>query len=174
MIVDKPDSHFIFIVPWDHVYRGYNYININGNPLTNKEYLEGWGKWILFGTRAEMDAFAEKLDPHVEAKKIPAIKYDRKHITEFKLDRCVMCIYCHVRERDEVWEIVSALGVTDKAWVFERETVERWLPGGINLEKWITGRNLGPEEAAKVRQSSREKFRELIENEDAVFTGIVQ
>ena len=174
MIVDRPESHFIFVVPWDHVYRGYNYINYKGKPLSNREYLESWGKWILFGTREEMDVLAGKLDPHVEAREIPAIKYDRKLITEFQLQRCVMCVYCHVEQREQVWEILASMGWKDKAWVFERETVEKWQPGGVNLEKWITGRNLDAEEAEKVRQSARDKFRELFENEDAEFTGILQ
>ncbi len=174
MIVDRIESHFIFVLHWDHVYRGYNYINYKGKPLTNKEYLKYWGKWIVFGSREEMNVLAEKLDPYVEAKDIPAIKYDREFITEFNLSRCVMCVYCHLKQRDQVWEILASMGVEDKAWGTERETVEKWLPGGINMEKWITGKNLGPEDAEKMRQSSRDKFKELFENEDAIFTGIEQ
>jgi hypothetical protein len=174
MIVDRPESHFIFVVPWDHVYRKYNYINLDGKPLTNKQYLESWGKWLVFGTREEMDALAEKLDPHVEAKAIPAIKYDRARITEFGLSRCVMCVYCHAEKRDEVWEVLASCEIEDKAWMFERETVEKWLPGGVNLEKWIEGKNLGPDEAEKVRQSSKDKFKDLFENEGAIFTGVDQ
>jgi hypothetical protein len=174
MIVDRPGSHFIFVVPFDHVHRGYNYINLNGIPLTNKEYLECWGKWLVFGQRDEMEELARKLDLFVENRKVPAVKYDRKLITEFQLNRCVMCVYCHTESREDVWTVLSSLNLKDKAWMFERETMEKWLPGGVNLEKWISGRNLGSQQAKLVRKSAQEKFRELFKDENAIFTGIVQ
>lgn len=174
MIVDRPGSHFIFVVHWDHIYRHYNYINYKGKELTNNEYLEYWGKWIVFGTRECLDELAGKLDPFIESKTIPAAKYDRAVIPEFELHTCVMCVYCDVRQRDEVWEVLSSLGVEDRAWVSERETMERWLPGGYLLEKWIKGKGLSPEQAEKVRESSREKFRKMFENEHALFRGIDQ
>lgn len=174
MIVDRPISHFIFVLPFDHVHGKYNYINFNGQPLTNKQYLESWGKWLVFGSRPYMDELAQKLDSHVEAHEIPGVKYDRRRIDEFQLDRCVMCVYCHFDVRDRVWEILASLGVKDKAWMFERETLEKWLPGGINLEKWIVGRKLGPEQADRVRKSAEQTFKELFGNEYAIFTGIEQ
>jgi len=174
MIIDREGSHFIFIVPWDHVYKHYNYINYRGKELTNKDYLEYWGKWIILGSRKDLDELAKKIDPFVEDKLIPAVKYDREPIPEFQLETCVMCVYCDVRQREEVWRILSSLGVEDKAWVFEKETVERWLPGGHLLEKWIEGKGLNPEEAEKVRESSREKFRTMFEHEYAVFRGVDQ
>ncbi|MCX7170102.1 MAG: hypothetical protein NTY41_07335 [Proteobacteria bacterium] len=174
MIVDRPGSHFIFVLPFDHVHRGYNYINLNGVPLTNKEYLENWGKWLVFGQREEMEELARKLDPFVEDRKVPGVKYDRKLITEFQLNRCVMCVYCHTERREDVWTVLSSLGVKDKAWMFERETLDKWLPGGVNLEKWIQGRNMDPEQAERVRIGAKEKFRQMFENEEAIFTGIDQ
>ena len=174
MIVDRPDSHFIFVVPFDHVYRGYNYINFNGIPLTNKEYLKYWGKWLVFGQRDEMEELSRKLDPFVEDKKIPAVKYDRKRIAEFQLNCCVMCIYCHAELKEDVWAILSSLGVKDKAWMFEYETIEKWLPGGANLEKWIQGRGMNPEQAERTRIGAQEKFRIMFEDENAIFTGIEQ
>lgn len=174
MIVDRPGSHFIFVVPFDHVYRGYSYIQLNNVPLTNKQYLANWGKWLVFGRREEMEELAKKLDPFVEARKIPAVKYDRELITEFQLNRCVMCVYCHNDLREEVWAVLASLGVKDKAWMFERETVEKWLPGGVNLERWIQGRNLDAAQAESVRRAAEEKFRNLFEDENAVFTGIEQ
>jgi hypothetical protein len=174
MIVDRPGSHFIFVVPWDHVYRHYNYINYKGKELRNREYLEYWGKWIVFGTREELEELANKLDPFIESKEIPAAKFDRAIIPEFHLRTCVMCIYCDVRQREAVWEILFKLGIEDKAWVFERETMERWLPGGHLLERWIEGKGLSPEEAEKVRQSSKERFEKMFENDHAIFRGVDQ
>lgn len=174
MIVDRRVSHFIFVLPFDHVRGKYNYISFNGEPLTNKQYLDSWGKWLVFGSRPYLDELAQKLDPHVEAREIPGVKYDRRRIDEFRLDRCVMCVYCHFEARDRVWEILASLGVKDKAWMFERETLEKWLPGGVNLEKWIAGRNLDPVQADLVRKNAEQTFRELFANEDAIFTGIEQ
>jgi len=159
MIVDRPESHFIFIFPWEHVYRNYNYIRFRDKPLTNSEYLESWGKWILFGTREEMDRLAQQLDPYVENKKVPAAKYDRKKIDEFGLSRCVMCVYCHKEERDSVWEILAELGAVDKAWIYERETVEKWLPGGVNLETWIKQRGMSEADAALARNDAEKTLK---------------
>lgn len=174
MIINRPGSHFIFILHRDHVYRNYNYINYKGKELTNKEYLKYWGKWVFTGSKEELDELAKKIDPYVEKKIIPAAKYDQEIIPEFDLGECVMCIFCDVRQRDEVWEVLESLGVKDKAWVFEKETMERWLPGGHLLETWIKNRGLSPEEAERVRQESREKFRKMFEDEDAIFRGIEQ
>ena len=57
MIVDRPGSHFIFIVPRNHVYNDYNYIRYDGKPLTNKEYLQYWGKWVFIGDPKKLRAF---------------------------------------------------------------------------------------------------------------------
>jgi hypothetical protein len=174
MIVDRLGSHFIFVAHWDHIYRHYNYINYKTKELTNKEYLEHWGKWIVWGTRECLDDLAKKLDPFIESKTIPFAKYDRAPIPELDLGACVMCIYCDERQREEVWKILSSIGVEDRAWVFERETVERWLPGGYLLEKWIQSKGLNPEKAEKVRENSRDKFKKMFENEHAIFRGIDQ
>lgn len=174
MIVDRPESHFIFILHSDNVYRGYNYINYKGKEHTNKEYLESWGKWVFFGTVEELDALAKKIDSFVEKKVIPAAKYDREEIPEFQLGECVMCVYCDVRQRDEIWHILVSLGVKDKAWVFEKETMERWLPGGHLLETWIKRKCLNDEDAEKVRKDSIKTFEKMFENEDAIFKGVDQ
>jgi hypothetical protein len=174
MIIDRPKSHFIFVLPTDHVNSHYNYIQYNKKPLTNKEYLEYWGKWIVFGTREELSALGKRLDPYVEKKRIPAAKYDRKEIPEFELGQCVMCVYCDVRQRDGVWEILSNLGVEDKAWVFEKETVDRWRPGGHLLETWISSREMDKEMAQKVRNDAENTFKQMFESENAIFRGIEQ
>lgn len=174
MIVDRPSSHFVFVVPEDHVYRRYNYINYSGKPLTNKEYLESWGKWLVFGSAGDLAELAKRLDPFVEARDVPAAKYDRQKIDEFGLDRCVMCVYCHVECRDQVWDVLLSLGVHDKAWAFERETLERWLPGGANLERWIEGRHLNEQQAGVVRRQAEAQFKQMFGNENAIFTGVEQ
>lgn len=174
MIVDRPGSHFIFIVSRDHVYNDYNYIRHDGKPLTNKEYLQYWGKWVFFGKLETLSDYAKKLDPLVEDKVIPAAKYDREVIDAFELGECVMCIYCDFRQRDEVWQALASIGVTDKMWVFEKETMQRWLPGGHLLEKWIQGRDLTPEQADAVRDDAKRTFEKMFADEDAEFKGVMQ
>jgi hypothetical protein len=174
MIINKPGSHFIFILHSDCVYRQYNYINYEGKELTNKEYLQHWGKWVFTGSREELDKLANKIDRYVERKIIPAAKYDQEIIQEFNLGECVMCIFCDARQREDVWEVLQSLGVQSKAWVFERETMERWSPGGHLLETWIKNRGLSPEEAEKMREGARLKFKKMFEHEEAIFRGINQ
>jgi hypothetical protein len=174
MIVDRLDSHFIFIVSSDHVHGNYHYIQYDGHNLTNKEYLTYWGKWIIFGEKIQLDHLARQIDPHVENKIIPAAKYDRKVIDAFRLEECVMCVYCDFRQRDDVWRILDSIGVKDKIWVYEAETMKRWLPGGHLLEKWIKGKSLENEAAEKVRRDAQNTFDEMFKDENAEFRGIVQ
>lgn len=174
MIIDRPGSHFVFVLPAAHLRERYNYINFRGQPLTNRQYLDFWGKWLIFGHRDQLDDLAARLDPFVEAHQVPAAKLDRKLIDEFGLDRCVMCVYCHFEDRDSVWAILAGLGVSDKAWMFERETMEKWLPGGVNLERWISGRGLDAKQADEVRKSADARFKQWFSCDDAIFTGIEQ
>jgi hypothetical protein len=63
MIVERPRSHFVFVLPSAHIRESYNYIRHEGRQLTNREYLESWGKWLVFAQREELDALAAQLDP---------------------------------------------------------------------------------------------------------------
>lgn len=114
------------------------------------------------------------MEPLVEKREIPGVKYDRERIEEFQLGECVMCVYCDARQREEVWKHLAEMGVAKKAWVYEKETMERWLPGGHLLEKWIKGQNFDEAEARKIREGATEKFRRMFEDENAIFTGIQQ
>ncbi|MFA5384954.1 MAG: hypothetical protein WC364_09885 [Eubacteriales bacterium] len=174
MIINKPDSHFIFVFPTDHINGRYNYINYQGKALTNKEYLEHWGKFVSFGSPKEIDAIARALDTYVEQKVIPCIKYDRSPVTDLGLTECVLCVYCDDRQKNDVWAILKEHGVYIKAWVYERETVEKWSPGGMLLEKWIASHNLSEFQAEQVREGARRKFREMFKYPELTFRGIEQ
>jgi hypothetical protein len=174
MIIDRHGSHYIFVFPRDYVLGRYNYINYNGKDLTNKEYLECWGRWVILGPKDELAELARKIDPYVEKKKIPAAKYEREVMPEFGLGECIMYVYSDKRQREEVWEVLASLGVEDKMWAFEWESVEGWMPGGRLLEKWIRSKGLSPEKAKKVREGARKKFEEVFENPHALFMGIDQ
>jgi hypothetical protein len=71
-----------------------------------------------------------------------------------------MCVFCDDREREEVWQILSRLGVKVKAWVYDREVMEKWQPGGLNLERWLTAHGVADEEAERIREDARQKYHE--------------
>ncbi len=174
MIVDRRESHFIFLFNSDCLFRGYNYINYRGTPLTKKEYLEHWGKYVFFGTAEYLHEMARKLDRFVERKEIPHIKYDRRPLEELGLSECVMCVYCDDRQKQDIWRILNGLGIKIKAWAYDRETMARWSPGGFNLERWISAQGLGGEEAERVREEARLKFEKMFADENGFHLGVEQ
>jgi len=171
MIVDRPESFYIFIYHPSVVYSDASYFIYKGNRLTNKEYLEHWGKWIIVDEKERLDELAEKLDPYVENKAIPCVKYDRYPLGMFDLGGCVMCIFCDDRERDEIWEILAGFGATLKAWVHDRDVVQMWMPGGLILEKWIEEHHLDEKKAQEIRDDAQMKFDKQFGNEDAFASG---
>jgi len=61
-----------------------------------------------------------------------------------------------------------------RAWAYERETMEKWSPGGYLLERWISSHGPDEEEAEKVRDGSRARFEKMFKDENAVFRGVEQ
>ena len=160
MIVDRAYHNWIYVIPSDW----YFPIAYKGKVLTREEYLEHWGKWIISGDREKLDELAAKLDPHVENREIQSIKYDRSPQEMFGLEECAMLVFCDDRERDAVWTLLSSLGVTLKAWVYERETIEMWMPGGLLIEKWIEAHGLEGKEAEEVREETKERYEKWLYN----------
>jgi hypothetical protein len=170
MIVDQPRAHFIFGYHPD-VYKGYQYVAYQGKTLTNKEYLEHWGKWIVLGPKSKHDNLAKKLDTYVESGLIACFKYDRQPLTHLGLHECIMSVFCDDRNRDRVWTILAEQGERLKAWIHDRETVNMWLPGGRLLENWIRSENMDEFEAEGVRADSRNKFSRILDHPDKPFAG---
>ena len=149
MIVDWLDFHWIYILHSNpqSPYRGkYDF------PETEEECLEHWGKWAIFGPREYLDELACQLDPYVEDRYIHSIKYLCQAPTWLGYDQPAMCVYCDDREREEIWQTLSSLGVTHKQWVYESETIASCQPGGEFVEKMIAHRRLSPEESDRVRE----------------------
>jgi hypothetical protein len=171
MLLDRPQSYYIFayhsLIP-----EGYDYVTYQEKHLTNKEYLEHWGKWLVDGLRRALDELARKLDTHVEAGDIACIKYERKPRTDLGKDLCTMCVYCDERCRDDVLQIILANGGwKPRTWRYDRETINKWLPGGKLLEHWIQSEKLSDAEAAKVRGDSHKKFSVILDHPDNPFAG---
>jgi len=161
MIIDRPESWYIFIFSKDYFDSPSDpgsYILYNGKRLTNKEYLDHWGKWVFLGERKELLELAQQLNPYVEDHKIPCIKFDRAPQKWFELEECVMCVYCDDRQRDDVMAILSKFGVKVKGWTYEKEVIEKWLPGGLHMERWIKTHKLNEKEADEIRNDSKQKY----------------
>ena len=151
-----------------------SHIRYNERRLTNMEFSEHWGKWVLLGESEEFEELAEKLDPYVESHQISCIKYDRSPQEWFDLDQCVMCVYCDDRQKDEVLKILSQFGVKMKAWSYEREVIEKWLPGGLHLERWIKKAKLSEKDAETLRKESKQRYKKFFDNPDALCSGWAQ
>ena len=170
MIVDNPDSWYIFAFSKKH-YDIFDdpapYLTYRNKRLTNKEYLEHWGKWVFFGEKAELDEMARKLDSYVEEGIIPCIKYDRQPPPWSGRDKCVMCVFCDDRE-GEMGRILSEFGVQEKRWMYDREVIAKWMPGGEKMEQWIKHRGLNEEQAEKIREDARQRFGNILNNPDDI------
>jgi hypothetical protein len=169
MIIDDPRSRFIFVYH-PLTLMGRSYTVYQGRQMTNGEVLEYWGKWLVLGERPWLDELAEKLDPFVEQKKIPCIKYDRYAPTILGVRECVMMVYCDRRNRDEVWTILSQFGIKMKAWVTEKETMEMWLPGATLLERWMASQGFDETTKGAVREDAGRRLAHIFEHPDEVFT----
>jgi len=168
MIVDDPRSHFIFVYH-PQIFQGKKYTVRQGRELTNREVLDYWGKWLVFGAKDRLDELAKALDPYVEAEKIPVIKYDRAPSKNLGIEECVFMVYCDYRDRDEVWKILTEHGVKLKAWVTERETMELWKPGGPLLERWLESQNMNKVTKFLIREDAGARLRYIHEHPDEAF-----
>lgn len=178
MIIDRPGSQYIFIYSRKSLNNSSDrasYIAYKGERLTNKAYLEHWGKWVHLDDRDKIYELARKLEPYVEDGTIPCIKFDRAPQQWADMDQCVMCVYCDDRQRDEVFKILSSMKVKIKAWTYDREVIEKWMPKGQYLERWIAANRLTKEEANQVREEARRKFKEtFFDKPDEPCKGWVQ
>ncbi len=170
MIIDNPGSRFIFLYH-PLVLMGRSYMVYQGKEMTNGEVLEYWGKWLVLGDRQRLDDLAEKLDPYVESKAIPCIKYDRSPPRNLGVEECVMMVYCDRRNRDEVWKILARFGVKLKAWVTERETMEMWLPGGVLLERWMDSQGFDEATRDAVREDAGTRLTHIFDHPEEIFRG---
>lgn len=158
MIVNKPFLYWKYVIP-----RNWKFpIAYKGKVLSKKEYNEHWGKWIILDTISALDTLAKKLDPYVEDRNIQGVKYSKSPEDIFGIDECVMCIFCDDREKKDVWAILSNAGVKIKAWVYDREVIDMWSPGGILMEKWIEAHGIKGEAAEKIRIQTKKNYEKWI------------
>lgn len=155
VIVDEPQSPWIFVLPSDKK-------KIREKWPTKKDFIVRGGKWLVFGReRPKLDELAKKLEPYVESGKIPAVKYLREP-SSLGRGRMVMCVYCDEKEKEEIWKILEGLGIKQRIWKPNIQTVKDWLPGGRLYEK-IRKRGENKPEARKMKREERiEVFKERL------------
>lgn len=98
-------------------------------PEDNDEYIEHWGKWLVFGNSEAVVALAKELDTYVDRGEIDSAKYNREPSPIGKGD-CVLCVYCDDRDRERVWNILSSLGLSKRIWKYDQQTYDDWALGG--------------------------------------------
>jgi hypothetical protein len=121
--------------------------------------------------RKALDQLANRLNPHVEGRAIPIIKYDRHPPKSLGGEMCAMLVFCDDRQKEEVWEILSSAGVTLKAWMYDRQTMEMWMPGGVLLENWLSEQGMTEERAEAIREEARQRFAKQFGEDDALCTA---
>ncbi|MBE0415660.1 MAG: hypothetical protein IBX36_03870 [Dehalococcoidia bacterium] len=173
MIIDDPQVQFVMLFSSETYYGNDQgaYIKYKGKRLTNKEFLEHWGKWIVLDEKENLEKLAAELDPCVEQGIIPCCKYDRMPLKEFDMKECVFCVFCDDREKDEIAQILASFGATSRAWVPEKDVILGWAPGGVFLERWIEASGYEGEMAEAIREDARRIMEETYGDEDAVCYG---
>lgn len=160
MILDDQGRYWIYVVPSDPLIPTITY---KGQRPTKEEYLEHWGKWVIFDDKQGLDDLANDLDIAVERRWIPQIKYTRSAAPELGLSKPVMAVYCDERERGEVLQFLLVAGAMPYGWEYEREMVEGWKPGGNFMERLIAAEGLSGEEAENYRREVSQQLETWIE-----------
>lgn len=151
MILDKPERFWVYILPsTSRCLPSYG-----GKALTREEFLRYWGKWVIFDDRERFDQTAPDLDLAVEMRIIYMVKYTRESAPVFGFNKPLMCVFCDEREREEVKETLSLVGLKPKNWMYEREMFEKWGPGGEFFERWLALEDLGEQEKEILRRDMR-------------------
>ncbi len=161
MIINRPEYQWVYVFP-DDFYAPFAY---KGRVLSQEEYLEHWGKWVVADSEERLAELAVRLNSYVEVRQIHSIKYCRVPQLWAGRDKPIMGIFCDDREREEVKNILSHVGVSPEIWMYDREVDEKWQPGGEWMGKWIASQGLAEEEAEKVEGESlkvRDEWQELM------------
>ncbi len=123
MILDDPS------LPWIWVRRASEWERAKELSLGEWiDFTEHGGAWVIIGPRERLDELAVKLDPYVEKDEIPDVKYSKRSGAYGPLP--AMKVFCYEWDRDRVWTILANLGITQKRWLSEKETLMGFAPGG--------------------------------------------
>ena len=95
------------------------------------------GKWLIFDKLENLDYLFHKLNPFIENGKLSHIKFTHRALDDpFKDKTPVMCIYADDNNKEEVWNILSKLGVNKKIWKYDAQTYKDWKNGGRLDKEW--------------------------------------
>lgn len=87
------------------------------------------GKWIIRGTKEEIEEIAKRLEPLIESGDIEAAKYTKKdpaHDPYPDIKTYALCVYCREKERARVKVALCGLGANAGAmeWKYNIQTLE--------------------------------------------------
>ncbi|MFC1928989.1 macro domain-containing protein [Chloroflexota bacterium] len=115
--------------PWIWVRKTSALDRFEGIGLTDWiDFTEHGGAWVISAPKERLDELAVKLDPLVESDVIPDVKYSKRAGAYGPLP--AMKVFCYEWDRDRVWDILADMGVTEKRWRSEKETLMGFAPGG--------------------------------------------
>lgn len=106
-------------------------------------------KWVITGDKHYIQDLAFRIDAFVEEGNIDAAKFTKKdpatdplpHVKDY-----AMCVYSDDRIRDRTAAVLHSLGITELRWVYDRESIEDWSPGGkLADEAAKAGRKVDPQ-----------------------------
>lgn len=139
MIITHADPYWIWILP------------SNRRPSTyasREEMLEHNGKWVVTGSKNYIQDLAFRIDAVVEEGKIDVAKFTKKYPATDPLPHVkdyAMCVYSDSRAKDKTAAVLHSLGITELRWVYDRESIEDWSPGGrLATEAAKAGRKVDP------------------------------
>lgn len=123
MIIDDPR------LPWIWVRRRSELDRFDGVSLSEWiDFTEHGGAWVIMAPREQLDQLAIKLDPYIERNEIPDVKYAKRSGAYGPLP--AMKVFCYESDKERVWNILVNLGITQKRWLTEKETLMGFAPGG--------------------------------------------
>lgn len=160
MIVDDPNEFWVFLFPTRPDKKGHYIapIAFRGREHTTHEYLLHWGKWVIRDEHEGIMELASKLDPYVERRDIHVCKFTRTPFNPEERRTAVMCVYCDDRERDRIAAIVKKLGWDTSHWLYERDLVKKWLPGGEQHERMLERRRQEGKDPTKEADAIRREL----------------
>ncbi|MFC2052256.1 macro domain-containing protein [Chloroflexota bacterium] len=136
MIIDNPG------LPWIWVRKASALDRFEGIGLTDWiDFTEKGGAWVIIAPKERLDELAAKLDPLVESDVIPDVKYSKRAGAYGPLPS--MKVFCYECDRDRVWNILAGMGITEKRWRSEKETLMGFAPGGRHYIEIHGGERVG-------------------------------
>jgi len=95
------------------------------------DYLDHYGKWIVYDKIENIRKYADKLERHFEKNKLGNFKYSKHPATKvprgYGRDCHMLAVYCDDRNRDDVQKTITEVtGISARKmhWKYDSQTLE--------------------------------------------------